>query len=325
MEKLIHPEQLENDKSSYPSLGTLENQLDRIKRREWDCLVVLDGCRWDAMKMLVEKYGLDYEVEKMRTPTGGSTPGWLRRIWNKEVADWSDVTYVTGNPVCQSDKVVHTDSVNDWDENYDFTAGHVGEVVNAAAGGDSMAWDYILGTTRPDELTEIAKDYEPPLVVHYMQPHEPFIGNISLDLHSSNHPILDDTEASGTYNLARQGKVTHELLRAAYLDNLVAVWKYARKLEKVFDKVVYTSDHGEALGPDKWGHVGPDDPRGQIVPWVETWNSSAEDENGGGKEETRKDKQKDKSTRSKTREGKITDSKKWEEEMENLDIGETPF
>lgn len=251
---------------AYPhDYGDLPSQKDYIEERDWDWLLVFDACRWDALDTVLGR-----PVEPVDTPGHFSTPDWISSVWYQD--GWEDVTFVSGNPM--------TTALTNFDGYPDETLHeYVGEYVEAF----DTHWDNIDKTCRPDDLTKLATQYDPPVVVHYVQPHTPFIGDLSLNLSSRaerlaeewNLDFEEDTGGSDFYQFVENGYIAPELVRAAYMANLELVlressnfWKQPEK----FGKVVITADHGEKLGPDHWSHGGPDRNESRVVPWVEFTN-----------------------------------------------------
>ena len=80
-----------------------------------------------------------------------------------------------------------------------------------------------------------------------------------------------DFDEYGDNSLAEIGrKVEDEKLRISYWNNLEYVWEYGvEELRDVWDgKMVVTSDHGEALGDEGYGH-NIDVSAVRQVPWTE--------------------------------------------------------
>lgn len=272
-------------KEGYPHHDDQPPQERRILNEDWDILVCFDALRWDAMRILMEDRGHDPDVvDKLHTPTTCSTPGWLHSVWHSDFADWSDVTYVMANPVWDFMRIAGTDAADG--HNMDVTVGHeeewagydlrehVGEVV--AASDDEVVRERTgwrrrkLSVMPPGVVTDIAAQEEPPIVVHYMQPHTPFIGDVKLGLNGTNPAVRDIEETGGTTLLGKADLVDQGVYRAGYMGNVRIAWDDAKHLMGHFPdaNIVFTSDHGECLGPDQWDHGGPDDPRNQTVPWV---------------------------------------------------------
>lgn len=227
-----------HDKDDIPHIKDILVEVD------WDVVCVLDACRWDAFETMV---GM---AEPVKAPSR-NTPLWTKNIWCDPEIDWSDVTYVTGN--------AHVTEARNFSEgpNDGVIENHVGEYIEAFK--DDEVWDGVTGSSLPDSLTGKALGYEPPLVVHYVQPHTPFIGNVSFSVNGTFDQLpLDSYDDPGgileEYSMVDMGLVSPNFIRLAYLENLREVWACTRPLLENFEKVLFTADHGEILGPEEFQH-----------------------------------------------------------------------
>lgn len=215
----------------------------RVLEEGWDNLVVLDACRYDVLA----ETGWHADRLESRRSRGSNTPEFLKE--NFVGRELLDTVYVTGNP--QVD--VHLD-----DECYDIVS--VWE----------SAWDEDLGTVPPGPVTEAAVDAHERypnkrIVVHYMQPHYPFIGETGRETIGEQSGVeLSRRLASGEDDADREGPTVWERLRAgeldretvwdAYVENLELVLSDVEELLDAFDgRTVVTSDHGNMAGE----RVGP--------------------------------------------------------------------
>ena len=269
-----------------PDVGQLLHEMD------WDAVCVFDAARWDAFTEVTE-----HTSEPVCSP-GSNTPKWTSRVWCNDDYDWSDVTYISGN--AQTTVVRNgPDNDKDWSGKIED---HVGEYVEAFRDDDVWADP---GTSLPEPLTDVALDYDPPVVIHYMQPHEPFIGGVTaainlgppdmrdsfmtgVDERFDDFPTVDwndvEMQLPNMYYLVIKGLVSPAYIRFAYLTNLSRAWTAARDIRREFDTVISTADHGEQLGipdnsneadlidsehaepPAKWGH-SPDTDQGRVIPF----------------------------------------------------------
>lgn len=167
-------------------------------------------------------------------------------------------------------------------------------------------WDEDVGTVPPERVTdaaekEINNNRFDRTIVHYVQPHWPFLG---LDVPAPKKPDPKTREtlrfklrtAIGPhirYTLGPQRtrslgrllglpplnymdsvlrEVGAEKLREGYYNNLERVLPEVAKLTEELDgKIVITADHGEMLGENRYyGHsYVPDHPKVVNVPWLE--------------------------------------------------------
>jgi hypothetical protein len=204
-----------------------------------------------------------------RISKGSSTVEWLEA--NFHGRDLRDTVYVTANPQLERNRArwnirLH-ETINVWLED---------------------GWDDETGTVRAETLTEAALDAverfpQKRLVVHYMQPHYPFVpadtGFDKEHLRQLNDSG-DGPSEENVWNQKFTGKlnISREELWSIYSDNLAYVLEHVEKLlETVPGKTVVTSDHGNYVGERaspipirEYGH-----PRGLYdapvirVPWLE--------------------------------------------------------
>ncbi|WP_415380083.1 hypothetical protein [Halosimplex sp. TS25] len=238
----------------------------RVLEEDWDNLVVLDACRYD---MLTET-GWHADRLESRRSRGSNTPEFLKE--NFVDRDLLDTVYVTGNP--QVD--VHLD----------------GECYQVVSVWES-AWDEQLGTVPPAPVTEAAIDaYEQypdkRIVVHYMQPHYPFVGETAraaigeqsgaeLSRRLADGKVDPDRDHATVWERLQAGELDHETVWSAYVENLELVLPHIETLLEAFTgRTVVTSDHGnmagERVGPlpfRLYGHpYGIYTPELVEVPWL---------------------------------------------------------
>lgn len=235
-----------------------------IWQRDWDVLVVLDACRYDVFE---QSYGtaawLD-SVESVRS-VGSSSPEWMDNTFHSQYREeLSQTVYVTGNPHSRdhlsSGLLSYVDEV--WQD----------------------TWDDNLGTIRPESITARAvqqyRERTPErLIVHYMQPHWPYVSNPVMD---GFYPetVIGDGSTSNPFDRQNIGVLSREEHLKRYRENLHHVVEHLRETLLVginAEKVVLTADHGELFGEyGLYKHPGNIPlPAVRRVPWAET-SASAE-------------------------------------------------
>lgn len=230
-----------------------------VVEEDWDTLVILDGCRYDLFE---EVNTLDGRLESRRS-AGSESWEFLRE--NFQGRQLYDTVYVTANPFAPKlDDVFH--------RQLNLLRTH---------------WDGERRTVTPDVMTEeaIAAHEAHPnkrLIVHYMQPHFPFIGELGRKIgHAGVNPDTDtDGDEAPHVWLGLQNRtldVDEELVYAAYRENLELTLPYVQELlDSVDGKTVVTSDHGNLVGERTWplpikgyGHPrGLRSPGLVDVPWL---------------------------------------------------------
>lgn len=216
----------------FPHQGT------RVTEEDWDYLIILDACRFDDFAHNITLPG---RLEK-RITRGTNTSQWLR----ENFTDFYDnVTYISSNPRCSDHEIDGFCGTQHFP--------HVEPVWQ-------YGWDDDLDTVPPQEMTQAAlrlhNQYpDRKMIVHYIQPHGPWIGKTRLSVQEIG---FDATYASSSekwvvdvmaWDRVKEGTLDVQLLRQATIDNLLLVLEEVEKLvEQLEGKIVITADHGEAFG-----------------------------------------------------------------------------
>lgn len=222
----------------------MDDQRELIADTDWDILIIFDACRADSFQ---EETGRGHTV---RSPAP-NTAKWVYRM--RDV--WADIkpVYLSSNPVAS--RTLHDmgmrhyvrDLHNCWDRLWGrFTAQSVPGVHPMSVNG------YLYG---------IDPEPDVPVVVHYLPPHSPYMGNPPLrlarwgdhegELYQACHQLHRPDRA------IEAGECTWDEVREAYRGNLRLAWDAARQLAMACPnrRVVVTADHGEYLGEnDRFGH-----------------------------------------------------------------------
>ena len=250
--------------------------------KDWDTLVVLDACRYD---MFESTSRLDGTLSS-RISKASSTVEWLQA--NVDGRDLSDTVYVTANPQIERNR-------DSWDIN-------LHETINVWL---DEGWDDETGTVRAETMTKAALDAvdrfpHKRLIVHYMQPHYPFV-QAKTDFDKDHLRQMDDDSDGPTgenvWNQKFMGDVdiSRDDLWSIYVRNLeYALEHVAELLEAISGKTVVTSDHGNYVGERaspipirQYGHPRGlyDDPMVR-VPWLVYEDGSRRDIRTGDADST---------------------------------------
>jgi hypothetical protein len=230
-----------------------------VYESDWDMLVVLDGCRPDTLRRVADSFEFINSIET-RTSVGSCSSEWLRRTFGQKRFREAvgQTVMVTGNT--WTDRYIDADRFDALDEVWKY------------------AWDEQLGTVRPEAITDraidITRERRPSrLVVHYMQPHHPFVPD-PVDGDTGMARTSRESSTSNPWTLLRKGAITPDRVRTAYAANLEYVLESVRVLLDNVDaaEVVITADHANLFG--EWGLYGhpmrTPVPALVRVPWVET-------------------------------------------------------
>ncbi|WP_416841649.1 hypothetical protein [Haloferax sp. DFSO52] len=240
------------DRLSYNPNGT------DVVAEDWDNLVILDACRYD---MFEQQNTLPGQLEK-RISRGSHTVEFLRG--NFANRDLQDTVYISASPqfFAQREELAATfyDVVNVWIED---------------------GWDESIGTVLPETMTrraiEVSERYpDKRLIIHYLQPHYPFINAPELNPRNPYEDIESKADIWGEL-MEKKRTVAPETVWAAYRDNLqIALPSVEELMQTLPGRTVVTSDHGNMIGERsapipirEWGHPpGIHTTELVTVPWL---------------------------------------------------------
>lgn len=253
-----------------------------VFEEDWDLLILLDTCRPDALRAVEDEYPFINSVEKRRS-VGGQSPEWIANTFDRSYADViSNTAYITANP--------HSGTVfeNNLESRWDNTDDTIDNIERMRKWGK---YDFVskedLGKYDPLWKYESKDDYEHPppryvtdraietaresdfsrIILHYMPPHAPYVSRAR-----EEERELKEHESNPFGYLRNTGD--KETVYNAYLHMLRWVLDDVELLLNNIDseKVVISSDHGEAFG--EYGvynhHSGSLHPHIRNVPWSVT-------------------------------------------------------
>lgn len=234
-----------------------------VFEKEWDALILLDCARPDMLAAVSEDYPYLSSGETLQSVASCSSE-WLQKTFQERYSDQlSGTGYVTANPnTSEVDGVGLTrDLVEVW----------------------RTGWSDEKETVPPRKVTDAAIRYARErtwnrLVVHYMQPHPPFLTGGGEYSGKVVHPDRDtDTLTFPEALLA--GKVDPEAGWRRHVENLRIVLDEVDVLRRNLDadRMVISADHGQAFG--EWGIYGHPCrvpvPALRRVPWETTTATDA--------------------------------------------------
>lgn len=231
-----------------------------IFAEDWDTLVILDACRYDMFEQYADLPG---RLES-RISRGSATTEFLHANFGGR--DLRDTVYVTANPqLYRNREAIDTrlhDVVDLWRED---------------------GWNDDHGTVLPETVTQFALDAASDhprkrLIVHYVQPHYPFIDS-GTDFDKRHLAANANKNGENVWGQLITGALDSdpEDIWPPYVANLERTLPHVRELlETIEGRTVVTADHGNMLGERsfplpiiEWGH-----PRGTYteqlvrVPWL---------------------------------------------------------
>jgi hypothetical protein len=223
---------------------------ENVFDRQWDVLAIADGCRYDLMAETAPEYEFLDSCSSMTSVAGGSL-SWMERTFGTG-RDVENVAYVTANPF--SSRVLQDHDFAVMDEVWTYS------------------WSEELGTVRAETVTESAidtlraHDWDR-AIVHYMQPHHPFVPNpLAAGINRASPEDHDTT----VWEKLRDGDLGENAVWEGYRENLRYVLNAIDDLRLNVDgpRLAVTADHGNALGEAGiYGHGDYPLPSLRRVPW----------------------------------------------------------
>jgi hypothetical protein len=234
--------------------------IDYIER-DWDNLLVLDACRYDIFN---EVNNLSGDVDFVISKGSHSEEFYKKNFSNRP---FHDTVVVTANPytpiVCsdafyQIEATYSSDTVLQNKRRVKQVKKEDGKTVHASH----------IDNVHPKKVNQLAFETysnhpNKRLIVHYMQPHDPYIGEKAAELRdtyrdegfvfrywdSFDEIKNNNTIVNSLMDLAIEGVLTSDELSTVYNENLEIVLEYIKHLiEQLEGKTVVTADHGELLG-----------------------------------------------------------------------------
>jgi hypothetical protein len=208
-----------------------------VMEEDWDNLIILDACRYDMFEKINDIKG----TSEFRISRGSNTNQFLNENFKNK--SFLDTVYVTANPM-----------VNYQVQNSFY------KIIPVWKNGWSDDFETVLPETMLKYSLDANMNYPfRRLIIHFMQPHYPFIDfeiRKKIGYHEgikSRNYFLEEGDTNHTtqviWNLLKNGNVDKETVWLAYEENLKIVLKYVKKL--IFElegKTIITSDHGNLFG-----------------------------------------------------------------------------
>lgn len=235
-----------------------------VMERDWDNLIVIDACRADLFEEAVDVDRFDdFRVVAAK---GSATPEWMEH--NFSGGSFGDTVYVSGNPwINKKAPGAFYEIVNIWLEDYSLEEEELSEAYTLREVGIDPGATIPAERVNEAALEALSDHDDKRHIVHYLQPHAPYIGNPD---GTRKDPDKIPTNFHPGKPL-KEGKVDRDEVWAAYRDNLHYVLHHVWELvEQIDGRTVVTSDHGEMFGEWLWPFPmrGYDHPIGLRAPEV---------------------------------------------------------
>lgn len=222
--------------------------------KSWDNLIILDACRYDIFK---HNNIIDGNLEPVYSK-GSTTGQFLNRTFVND--RYPDTVYVTATPQVRrhgTDQKVY-ECIHVWEDN----------------------WSDQYRCVHPKDMLERSLEaYEnhpnKRLIVHFIQPHYPFIGETGEGLAHrtiTGDGVISEDDDLSIWERLKRGEVDKKVVWDAYEENLQIVLPHIKELvDNMSGKTVVTSDHGNIFGRyNLYGHPGGKFINELVkVPWLE--------------------------------------------------------
>ncbi len=222
-----------------------KNKGDYIFDEKWDNLIILDACRYDFFYMMFKKYNLGGQLEK-RISRGAHTSSFLAENFKNDY--YSDIIYISATPYVDM-----------------MLKGKLFKIISVW----KDEWSEVYHTVLPEvmyrnTLSIINKYPGKKLIIHFLQPHYPYIeNNIEIDALENlrETALTHKTKVKKALGGKKKDKffalsssevystIDVKIHIRGYCKNLEYTLPYVKKLLKVLPgKTIITADHGEAFG-----------------------------------------------------------------------------
>ncbi len=217
---------------------------DDFMAEDWDNLILLDACRYDLFEDEIDDDAFPGTLEQ-RQSRGSHTVEFLQGNFARKA--YLDTVYITASP-----------QLYRWSEKIDATFHDVIEVWK-------RDWNDEHGTVMPETMAEFGNEAaelypHKRLIIHFMQPHYPFINAPSLNVGQR----LDGADERDIWGRLRDGdmSVSADQIWQAYRNNLRLTLPPVQSLiDGLSGRTVVSSDHGNMIGERsspipirEWGH-----------------------------------------------------------------------
>lgn len=255
-----------------------------VMDEEWDTLCVLDACRldlfeqhWDSADETHDDVTA-FENYRRVTSKGSWTVEWAKRNFTET---YGDTVYVTANPLISE---------------------HVPDRWHRLVDVWRDGFEEEIQSVPPEAVTEEAvriheRYSEKRVIVHYVQPHAPFIYDEELQFGVpggfKGWEDGGEADVKNVWEALRKGLVARDDVEQGYVGNLQSLLEPVGELVDAIDgKIVLTSDHGNEYGRLSWplpirtyGHPPGQRLAGLVrVPWAELSHDDRRDVTRGSVE-----------------------------------------
>jgi hypothetical protein len=229
------------------------DRVEKISDKEWDNLIILDAARHDTYRETINPKS-DYRIT-----AESHSRGFIRENFSE--GEWSETVVITANPFYNEEEFEK------------LTGEKPKEKFETIFQVWKTDWNEEKGTVMPEKLVEKARTAQKLFpnkrkILHFMQPHYPFIESEIDEPGFSG--IINDEDLEQIWERTEKGELKHSKSKNAYLKNHEPALDSLDRLEDIIDgKTIITADHGNLLGEKGlYGHPGKSELEPlRKVPW----------------------------------------------------------
>lgn len=249
------------EKLAWRNLEDYEGQPVSVLEKDWDNLIVIDACRYDIFDETFPELN-----SGKRLTVGSSSAEFIEKTFTDNY--YNDIVYITANPHFHQSEFEK------------LTGKKAEDMFHTVFHTYKNDFDMEKGTVLPENVVRDVSTAEKLFpekrkIVHFMQPHHPFVGDINLQTSTGFDQYLDAETGSisslgGPWALAELGGISGKKVVDAYVSNLEFVMDYVFELADLLEGETFvTADHGNLIGEKGlFGHPYGSDAKGlREVPW----------------------------------------------------------
>jgi hypothetical protein len=225
-------------------------------KEDWDNLILLDACRYDLFE---EENTIEGNLSEVKS-NASSSMDFFRK--NFDGGEFGDIVYYSANP--------HIDK-------YDIRLNQIYRLWE-------LDWDAETGTVLPKDAVNRVLETEPQhrdkrLVLHMMQPHRPFLGDLAENFEQPgfsaqgvNIPRGAQPDIPFWWDRLEAGNLSRDHVWKMYCETLRVTLPHVQRLvDELPGKSVISADHGNAFGENGlYGHPTRTHHKTVLsVPWLE--------------------------------------------------------
>lgn len=230
-----------------------KQEITAISDREWDNLIILDAARHDTYCETINPEA------KSRITAESHSKGFIRENFSE--GDWSDTVVITANPFYNEE------------EFRELTGKNPEEKFETIFQVWKTDWNEEKETVMPQKIIERTKTAEKLFpnkkkIIHFMQPHYPFIDS-ELENSGFGDALIED-QNEDVWTKAEQKNLSHSKVVKEYKKNHKILENHLNELKRFLKgKTIITADHGNLLGERGfYGHPGGSNLEAlRKVPW----------------------------------------------------------